>query len=230
MCGRYGFSIKDAREVIDRFDLLNTIDEIEKLENSNNVGPGNQHSVIVQTSQGNKIGRFFWGLIPYWAKDESMKYSTINARADRVAEAASYRKPFRSKRCLVPASHFYEPDKSVKPSIPYLFKLKNDELFCFAGLYDIWTDKETNKEIYSYTIITVEPNELVEKIHPRMPAILKKSDEKNWLNPDLIEPEQLHPMLQTYPASEMTGFRISQDLWKWKDDKEIIKPVADSKI
>src|SRR5258706_5560345 len=107
MCGAYGFSVKDAREVYDRFDIENTL---ETFSPRYNVRPGQMNPVITSHSP-NHISTMFWGLIPFWAKDEKMKFSTINARAETAATSASYRKPFRSQRCLIPATGFYEPDK-----------------------------------------------------------------------------------------------------------------------
>jgi putative SOS response-associated peptidase YedK len=88
------------------------------------------------------------------AKDETMRYKTINARSETVDTAASYRKPFRFGRVLIPATGFYEWDKSTKPSTPYYFFLKHEPIFAFAGLYDTWTDRKTGKDLQSYTIIT----------------------------------------------------------------------------
>lgn len=226
MCGRYGFSIKDAREVLNRFDLINTLDELEKLTSRYNIAPGQMNPVVVQTSEGNKMGRFFWGLIPSWSKDDSFKFKTINARAEGIEEKPVFKKPYRSQRCLIPATNFYEWDKSEKPSQPYLFKMKDDSLFAFAGLYDKWQDKETGKEIYSYTIITTEPNTLLAKVHNRMPVILKKEDEKEWLNPDYTEPEQLQKFLLPYDANEMESYPISRAInIPTNDTEELLKPI-----
>ena len=109
-----------------------------------------------------------------------MKFSTFNARAEIVADSPVYRKPFRMQRCLIPANFFYEPDKItvLKPPHPwYLFQLKGGELFAFAGLYDVWEDKKTGERVERYTMITTEPNELVGKVHGRMPVILTKDEE-----------------------------------------------------
>jgi putative SOS response-associated peptidase YedK len=120
-----------------------------------------------------------------------------------------HRKPFRQQRCLVPATGFYEWHKSQKPSQPYFFKLKHAELFTFAGLYDQWLDPKTNKEIQSYTIITTAANGVVGKSHQRMPVILQKEDEEEWVNPDIVEPERLLPLLKQYPNKEMEAYPVS---------------------
>jgi putative SOS response-associated peptidase YedK len=184
---------------------------------------------VVTSHSPNQISRMFWGLLPHFAKDERYKYKTINAKAETVAELPTFREPLRHKRCLVPATGFYEPDKIHfdKPPFPWhYFHLKNQPLFGFAGLYDIWTDKETGKEIYSYTIITTEPNEIVGKFHNRMPVILKKEDEAAWLNPDSVESEQLLQLLKPYPADEMEEWQVGDAARNPRNDNpELIRPV-----
>jgi putative SOS response-associated peptidase YedK len=147
MCGRYGFSVKDAREVYDRFGVMDLGRNIV-LQPRYNIAPGQLNPVILRQSP-TRIDQMFWGLIPSWAKDETMRYKTINARVEGIADKPTYRKPFRYQRLLVPASGFFEWDKSGKPSIPYYFTLKHEPLFAFAGLYDTWTDPKNNTTILS---------------------------------------------------------------------------------
>ena len=170
-----------------------------------------------------------WGLLPHFAQDEHYKYKTINAKAETVAQLPTFREPLRHKRCIVPATGFYEPDKIhyTKPPYPWhYFKLKGQELFGFAGLYDVWKDRKTGKEIESYTIITTEPNACVGKVHHRMPVILKREDEAAWLDPDVVEPERLLPLLAPYPADEMDSWPVGDAARNPKNDyPELIQPV-----
>jgi putative SOS response-associated peptidase YedK len=226
MCGAYGFSVKDAREVYGRFDIVNTLEDYQPRYN---LRPGQLNPVVTSHSP-NRISRMFWGLIPHFAPDEHYKYKTINAKAETVATLPSFRQPFRQKRCLVPATGFYEPDKVNKASPPFTwhyFQLKDQPLFAFAGLYDIWKDEQTGKEIYSYTIITTTPNGLVGKYHDRMPVILQKEDEETWLNPDITEAEQLQPLLKQYPVSDMEHWQVGDAARNPRNDyPELIKPVS----
>jgi len=225
MCGRYGFSVKNAKEVYDRFEVVNTLDDLLPRYN---IAPGQLNPVIVKHSP-NSITRMFWGLIPFFAKDDSFKYKTINARSEGIESKPTYKKPFRYQRCLVPATNFYEWDKSQKPSLPYAFFVKDQPIFAFAGLYDIWKDPRSGDEIHSYTIITTEANEVVGKIHPRMPVILPKEEEEIWLNPDIIEPERLLPLLKPYPASHMKSYQISRAINNPSMDSEaLLKPESNS--
>jgi putative SOS response-associated peptidase YedK len=225
MCGAYGFSVKDAKEVYDRFEVVNIL---ENFKPRWNVRPGQMNPVVISHSP-NQITRMFWGLIPHWAKEDSYKYKTINAKAETVAKLPTFREPFRNKRCIVPATGFYEPDKKhySKPPFPWhYFQLKDQMLFGFAGLYDIWKDKQTEKEIYSYTIITTEPNEIVGQYHERMPVILERGDEETWLNPDITESAQLLPFLKPYPANKMEEWHVGDAARNSRNDyPELIQPI-----
>jgi putative SOS response-associated peptidase YedK len=134
----------------------------------------------------------------------------------------------------VPATGFYEPDKMhyAKPPFPWhYFQLKEQALFRFAGIYDIWKDKQTGKEIYSYTIITTTPNALVGKIHDRMPVILRKEDEETWLNSDITEPEQLLPLLKLYPADQMEEWQVGDAARNPRNDSpDLIKPLRSNTL
>ncbi len=238
MCGAYGFSVKDAWEVYNRFDIVNTL---EYFKPRWNIRPGQMNPVITAHSP-NKISRMFWGLIPHFAKDIHYKYKTINAKAETVAQLPTFREPLKTKRCLVPATGFYEPDKKSRSTPPYTwhyFELKSKELFAFAGLYDIWKEKELKngklvekeggKIVVSYTIITTVPNSLIGKIHERMPVILKKEDEEIWLNPDISEKEHLLSLLAPYPVDEMEEWQVSDAARNPRNDyPDIIKPVRNS--
>ena len=129
----------------------------------------------------------------------------------------------------MPATGFYEPDKVSKSKPPFTwhyFVLKDQVIFAFAGLYDIWKDKKTEKEIYSYTIITTTPNNVVGKYHERMPVILEKDDEETWLNPDNTEPEQLLPLLKPYPADKMEEWQVADSARNPRNDyPELIQPI-----
>ncbi|HYT43259.1 MAG TPA: SOS response-associated peptidase [Methylomirabilota bacterium] len=229
MCGAYGLSVKDAKEVYDRFDIENTLDSFKPRYN---IRPGQLNPIVTSSGDHNEISFMFWGLLPHWARDEKYKYKTINAKVETVAELPSYREPFRKKRCLIPATGFYEPDKLhvSKPPFPWhYFHLKDQPLFAFAGLYDVWKDKQSDKEIYSYTLITTQPNAVVGSVHDRMPVILRKEDEKTWLDPDITEPKELFPLLTQYPAKDMEEWEVGAEARNPRNDyPELLEPVAEA--
>jgi len=142
---------------------------------------------IITNKQPNEIQLFNWGLIPFWAKDDSIKKNTLNARIETINEKPSFRNSVNN-RCLVLADGFYEwqwLDEKGKQKQKYELTLPDNELFAFAGLYSEWVDKSTGEIINSYTILTTEANELMSKIHntkKRMPVILSADNEKNWLH------------------------------------------------
>jgi putative SOS response-associated peptidase YedK len=222
MCGRYGFSVKDAKEIYNRFDIVNTLDDYSPRWN---IAPGQMNPTITRHSP-KQIKRMFWGLIPYWSKDDSFKFKTINAREEGIEDKPVYRKPFRTQRCLIPATGFFEWDKSKKPSQPYYFTVKDEPIIAFAGLYDIWTDNKTGEEIWSYSIITTQANDLVNKIHPRMPVILSKENEEAWIDPDIVEPERLHEYLKPFNPDKMTMVPVSTQVnIPTIDEENLIKPL-----
>jgi putative SOS response-associated peptidase YedK len=224
MCGRYGFSVKNAKDISERFDTYN---ELADFKPRYNIAPGQLNPVITKHSP-NYISRMVWGLIPSWAKYDSFRFNTINARVEGIERKSVYSKPFRTQRCIVPATGFYEPDKLhyAKPPFPWhYFQLKDQAIFGFAGLYDIWQDP-TGKEIKSYTIITTQPNSLVGAVHNRMPVILHREDEEAWLNPDITEPEHLLPLLQPYTAEHMETWRVGDGAKNPRNNtEELIKSL-----
>ncbi len=216
MCGRY--SLDKPKQLRSRFDTENDVDVLAKYD----IRPSQELPVIIN-KEHTTIELMRWGLIPFWAKEAKIGYKMINARAETVATLASYKKPFRSQRCLVPASGFYEWKAVGKEKKRYYFHRKDDELFAFAGLYDTWRDPQ-GKEIQTYTIITTTPNTTVGTVHDRMPVMLAKEQEKLWLDPDITEPERLLSLLHPYSDAEMEGYPVSSVI----ESAEHIKPPPNS--
>jgi putative SOS response-associated peptidase YedK len=117
-------------------------------------------------------------LIPHWAKDTKIK--PINAKAETITEKPFFRSSYKNKRCLIPANGFYEWKGSKGHKQPYYFKLEEDKLFAFAGLWDHWENED--KIIESCTIITTSANEVMKPIHNRMPVMLKPDNYDKWLH------------------------------------------------
>lgn len=128
-----------------------------------------------------------WGLIPFWAKNDAIKKSTLNARIETATEKPAFRNVVKN-RCLIIADAFYEwqwLDSKGKEKQKYIIKPTAQEIFGFAGFYSLWKNPDSGEEITSYTIATTDANELMAKIHnnkKRMPIILKSEDRKAWLN------------------------------------------------
>ncbi len=229
MCGAYGFSNKDEREIYNRFGVMNKLPDFV-FSPRYNARPTQMNPIVYMTADGVQIRPMYWSFIPSWSPEKRLKFSTFNARDDRLLESKVYKPALPRQRCLIPATHFFEPDKINYPTPPhpwYCFRLKDQSIMAFAGLYNVWTDPKTKQELYTYTIITTKPNAVVGKYHEREPALLTKNEEKQWLNPDLTEPEQILPMLKPYPPDEMESWRVSDAAKNPRNDTpEVIQPLS----
>lgn len=142
--------------------------------------------VITNENRG-EIELFNWGLIPFWAKDDTIKKMTLNAMIETVEEKPAYRNSV-DNRCLILANGYYEwqwKDAKGKEKQKYLIWPKDQEIFAFAGMYSSWKDPETNRSVNSYTMLTTDANELMSEIHnnkKRMPIVLKREDQNSWLS------------------------------------------------
>jgi putative SOS response-associated peptidase YedK len=203
MCGRFKLT-KKQQEVVDRYNA-----EVEQLfDELYNASPTQQLPVITDEEPG-KIRLFRWGLVPSWAKDISIGNKLFNARAETLHEKPSFKIPLQRRRCLVPADGFYEWEKRLGgKKQPYVISLKNQEIFSFAGLWDVWKNPE-GKVIHSFTIITTEPNSLMKNIHERMPVILKKEEETLWLDKNLSAEKALQ-MLKPYDPELMIAVPVEK--------------------
>jgi putative SOS response-associated peptidase YedK len=173
MCGATGYSVKNEKELYDRFEVENTLENFTPRWNTR---PGSMHPVIYMTADGLQIKYMYWTFLPKWAPERRLNFNTSNARDDRLLESKLYKPALPSQRAIIPVTHFYEPDRvhfpKPKPAPWYLFKLKDEEIFGLAGLYNPWIDPATKELLYTFTIITTDPNEDVGEYHPREPAIL----------------------------------------------------------
>jgi putative SOS response-associated peptidase YedK len=203
MCGRYGFV--PGKNFEQRFEVEHTQ---QPLLPSYNVAPGTIMPVVVRNSP-NRVELMKWGLVPFWSKDPNISFKTVNARAETVANSSAFREAFKRRRCLVPASGFYEWQQTERGKVPYFIHLKDTELFAFAGLYDIWKDAEGN-ELRTYTIITTIPNDLMQPIHNRMPVILHPDDEAMWLDPRMNDTKALRALLNPFPDAMMEAYPVSR--------------------
>jgi putative SOS response-associated peptidase YedK len=192
-----------------------------------NIAPMQKIPAVLESSGGRVVEALRWGLIPGWAKDDSIGSKLINARAETLAEKPSFRNAFRSRRCIIPATGFYEwQKKGAGAKQPFYFHLKDKEVFGFAGLYEEWTDKETGEQIDTCTIITTEANEVLRPVHERMPVILKAEHYDRWLDKNEKDTEKLQEFLAPYPAEEMTSYPVSRSVnIPDVDSEELIKPL-----
>lgn len=216
MCGRYS-QTKSKQDIKKRFNVKKIPDDIGPLFN---IVPDSNVPVILNESSDEVI-LARWGLVPSWSKVEKSPYSMINARAETLLEKPSYKRLIKSKRCLILADSFYEWKKVNGKKFPHRIMLEKEELFAFAGLWDLW--EGNGNALISCSIITTSPNKLCAKIHDRMPVILPKNREEDWLSDMPIE--QIIKLLQPC-ADEMKCYEISLRVNNpLNDSVDILQPV-----
>ncbi len=209
MCGRYTLKA-EKKEMEEEFGAR--VESAEALPARYNIAPTQFIPVVRHLEAERFLSAMKWGLIPSWAKDEKIGNKMINARAETVAEKPAFRSAFKSRRCIVPASGFYEwkrlGDKEGKQ--PFYFYLKDKPVFGFAGLWEEWRDTKSGEILESCTIITTEANEVLLPVHDRMPVILKAEDYEQWLDTKETKSERLQKLLVSYPAKEMSLHQVSR--------------------
>ena len=205
MCGRYSLAVEyDALE--DRFSFRGGLQL--PLSPRFNIAPTQEVLTVVNEGNGNEPRMMKWGLIPFWAKDAKIGNRMINARAETVVENRVFRQPFSRHRCLVVADGFYEWKKDGKDKTPMRIVLRSGELFGMAGLWETWNSPD-NKLVHSCTIITTSPNSLIEPIHNRMPVILTRDVESQWLDTQESDTGMLRELLMPYSSAEMEAYKVS---------------------
>ena len=204
MCGR--FTIKFTIEEANKEFKVKKI--IEKFAPSYNVAPSQKIPVIYNENGIVALDAYKWGLIPHWAKEPNTGYKMINARIETIAEKHTYNKELQEGRCLIPASGFFEWKKVKDSKTPMYIHLKNREIFAFAGISSKWKAPD-GTILKTCSIITTPPNAFTAKIHDRMPAILPKETETEWINPEIQDKKEILAMINTYPSKEMDAYPVS---------------------
>jgi putative SOS response-associated peptidase YedK len=207
MCGRFTL-FHDVATIARAFNV--SVPESLKVTPRYNVAP-TQDILSIVNDETPQLTLLRWGLIPTWAKEESIGSKMINARAETLAEKPSFKRLLRSRRCLILTDGFYEWKKEGKGKVPMFITLKDEEPFAFAGLWDTWRDAN-GQQLRTCTIITTEANELITPIHNRMPVILPTQSREEWLDPSLHDEQMLLSLLQSYPAEAMTTRPVSRQV------------------
>lgn len=224
MCGRYTLFVKP--EVLQqRFRAHLDEHDREKLSPRYNIAP-TQHVPIITSEYPRVISFAHWGLIPSWAKDESIGNKMINARAETITEKPSFRTLIKKRRCLILANGLYEWGQHSKPKQPYWIHLTQSQPFAFAGLWDEWKSPHTQQPLRSCTIITTIPNDKVESIHHRMAVILDPNAEEQWLD-EYCPFDNVLSLLAPYPSDEITldpvSTRVNSATF---DDSSLLEGIA----
>lgn len=208
MCGRYMlYYEKDV--IIDAFNLVNEFDYEERF----NIAPSQEVLAVVKGSNGNRAGYMKWGLVPKWSTDLKIGNKLINARSETIDQKPSFKESFYQKRCLIPASGFYEwvqSDSGKKQ--PYAFKLEGKKPFAFAGIWSRWTGEVNGntEERITCSILTKASTPLMQRYHHRMPVMLKPQEGEKWLNRS-VEKDTLLSILDRN-APDLDVEQVSFDL------------------
>ncbi len=201
MCGRFALSIP-LNKIAEYFQAINT----SNLQASYNIAPGQEIAAVINDTC-RKIINLKWGFIPTWAKDPAIGYRMINAKSETLAEKPSFREALKKRRCIIPATGFFEWNKSGKEKTPFYIHMKDDSFFSFAGLYEYWQDRE-GKTLSTCTIITTCSNTLINTIHNRMPVILSEEQALSWIDMSLDISDVL-PLLIPYNPDEILMEEVS---------------------
>ncbi len=205
MCGRY--ALYTETEQWPDSGVAWPLEEDLPWQSSYNLAPGRTAPVVVNLERP-VVSALRWGLVPHWAKEEKIGNRMINARAETLAAKPAFRSAIRRRRCLVLADGFFEWRRQGGRKTPYFIRRRGGGLLCLAGLWESWK-RPDGGPLRTFTIITVEPNELLASIHNRMPAILPADAREKWLQPQPAEPASLAPLLAPFPGGELEAFEVS---------------------
>ena len=222
MCGRYSLTSPDPVKLRARFDISESA-EIPQDEPRYNIAPTDPVLAVRRTEDGGRdIGRLRWGLVPgRWAEQGR---PLINARAESLERQPAFTESFHERRCLIPADGFYEWHEDEHGKRPVWINRADGELFAFAGLWAALPERKGDGVLYSCTIVTCDPNELIRPIHDRMPVVLRPELEAAWLDPE-AEPDDLRELLGPAPDGLLVAREVGDFVNDVRDDgPHLIEP------
>ena len=212
MCGRY-YNKRKKQKIAEKLNASKVF--ADPLPPNYNIAPSTFQPIVRQQRDSDEREMVLarWGMIPFFATSlaDYKGISTFLAKAETLSTSPTWKGPLQSRRCLVPADGFYEwkvLDDSRKPKKqPYAISLTDDEPMAFAGLWDAWKEPKSSpqsvdKWLQSFSIVTTEANEIMSRIHTRMPVILRERDWAEWLDRDSVRPAPLH-LLRPYDSEAM---------------------------
>lgn len=224
MCGRFALNVSPSK-LEEYFDLTGDLD----FSPSWNIAPATPINSIIADEEKRHLKQMHWGLIPSWSKDKAIGNRLINARGETVAEKPSFRTAFKRRRCLVPASGFYEWKTVNGKKQPWYISFMSGDPMAFAGLWEHWTSKEGD-EIESCCIITTAANSFMQPIHDRMPVILNPDQWTVWLSPKEHLTDMLFPLLCSHESQSMQAWPVTRELNKagFRNDVGLTEPITNT--
>lgn len=229
MCGRFATQTLTWQEIVELCNITSH-QPPANLPPRYNIAPRQTILVARDTEQHRELAPMLWWLIPHWAKEPVFQYSMFNAKVEGIANKPAFHGPIRYRRCLIPATNFYEWAGSKGSKTPYSIRLIGGEPFCFAGIWDHWSGRLEGRDgdIDSACILTCPSNALVQAIHNRMPVILKRKDQDVWMRGSLDEALEV---ARPYPAEDMEAFPVSKAIGNVRHEgperDDLVKPTGD---
>jgi putative SOS response-associated peptidase YedK len=189
-----------------------------------NIAPGQMVPVII-AQRPRPLVLMRWGLIPHWAKDQQTAYKMINARVETLTQRPAFRGLLSHNRALVPACGYYEWKAEGRDKTPYYIHPQSEPFVAFAGLYDVWINP-TGEELYTFTIITTEADPFMARLHNRMPVILERDLENDWLDPEITSTSDVLGLLERSAGVPLDAYPVSRLVNKPSvDGEELIRPI-----
>jgi putative SOS response-associated peptidase YedK len=220
MCGRFALAA-DPELVQQAFNLAT----VPVLSPRYNIAP-TQEVAVITNENPHDVTLLRWGLIPSWSKDASGAAKMINARSETVDQKPSFRAAFKRRRCIIPATGFFEWQARESGKAPMYIFLKSRPVFGIAGLWEVWRSPQ-GMDVRSFTVLTTDANSFMQPIHDRMPVILLPEDYSLWLQPGDAPPTPLRMLLKSYEPSEMAAYEVSKLVNRPAiDTADVIAPVA----
>ncbi|MFD1334861.1 SOS response-associated peptidase [Oceanobacillus iheyensis] len=221
MCGRYTL-LADELAIKEAFGIQQSLDLYEP---SYNIAPGQKVLSIIHDGRQLRAGYMKWGLVPSWAQDPKIGYKMINARSETAHEKPSFKRLLSSKRCLIIADSFYEWKKEGDKKQPMRIYPENKKVFAFAGLWDKW--QGDNDPLFTCTILTKQANQDMEELHHRMPIILPKDREEEWIDPKSYSSEDWKHWLDDIDQDKLVHYPVSTHVNNAKNnDEKCILPIV----
>jgi putative SOS response-associated peptidase YedK len=221
VCGRFAIGNPKLRRIAEVLGI-----SFPEVLPRYNVAPTQEIPAIRRSAgDGYELLPMRWGLVPHWSREPGTGFSSFNARAESAATKPAFRDSFRSRRCLIPASGFYEWEHAGGCKHPWYFTDARGDGFAFAGLWDLW--RGPDEELTSCTILVGPPNNIVGTIHDRMPVILPEEAYAVWLDPR-SSIERLRSLLVPFPSERMRAWPVSAAVGNPRNESpDLIEPVAD---
>lgn len=223
MCGRYVVAY-DPQTLVSGFSVVRA----PPFPRRWNVAPQSEVPVVHDTREGERVATLMrWGLLPHWAKDASIAHKLNNARAESVFDKPSFRQAIRRRRCLLPASGFYEWQPTPSGKQPWVVTPRGPLPFAMAGLFEAWRPDASSEWVLTCCVLTTSANALMAPIHDRMPVMLAPADWDRWLARDVQDREAIEPLLVPADPATMQAWPVSRAVNRGSAEGEaLIAPLA----